>query len=162
MALQILVGQAVPSAATDWPGAGIGLIEWTFDPMRAKNAFFNMARLGATARRYVPDYYGPVDSALQQGLPSDRLVCEWRLSSPRVMLALEEKPARPPAQQPAAEVEIPTDFKRLAATDFEKARALQSAVREQLQACFARGLVIIGFARGETSGRYILDEPSGR
>ncbi|HEV2177638.1 MAG TPA: GNAT family N-acetyltransferase [Terriglobia bacterium] len=138
--------------------AGIGFIEWTFDPMRAKNAFFNMVRLGATARRYVPDYYGPVGSRLQQGLPSDRLVCEWWLSSPRVSRALEGQPVRHWEGRPAAEVEIPTDFKQLAAADYERAQALQSAVREKLQTYFGRGFEVAGFVRGETSSRYILDE----
>jgi len=34
--------------------AGIDSIEWTYDPLRAKNAFFNIERLGAVARRYSP------------------------------------------------------------------------------------------------------------
>jgi len=42
--------------------AGIGLIEWTFDPLRAKNAFFNIVRLGVVCRRYLADYYGRVES----------------------------------------------------------------------------------------------------
>ncbi len=31
---------------------GIDLIEWTFDPLEIKNAYFNVERLGAIVRRY--------------------------------------------------------------------------------------------------------------
>src|SRR5258708_428441 len=37
---------------------GIALIEWTFDPLVTKNAYFNFMRLGAIARRYLPNAYG--------------------------------------------------------------------------------------------------------
>jgi predicted GNAT superfamily acetyltransferase len=75
-------------------GAGIDLIEWSFDPLRAKNAYLNIVRLGAIARRYQPDYYGQVASRLQRGLPSDRLIAEWRLRSTRVKRALAGRPPR--------------------------------------------------------------------
>ena len=78
--------------------AGVGLIEWSFDPMRAKNAFFNIERLGAICRRYYADYYGPVASRLQQGLPSDRLIAEWWIRSRRVTQALAGKPSRRAAE----------------------------------------------------------------
>ena len=32
---------------------GIDLIEWTFDPLEIKNAYFNIERLGAIIRRFV-------------------------------------------------------------------------------------------------------------
>jgi predicted GNAT superfamily acetyltransferase len=51
---------------------GIDLIEWTFDPLEIKNAFFNMERLGAIVRRYVPNQYGTTSSPLHGGLPTDR------------------------------------------------------------------------------------------
>ncbi len=137
--------------------ANVTRIEWTFDPMRAKNAFFNIVRLGAIARRYLPDHYGTVESRLQQGLPSDRLVCEWWLRTQRVRRALQGKPLRPAEKKPAAEVTIPIDFKSLVETNLTEARALQLAVREKLQKHFARGLVITGFVRDENSARYILD-----
>jgi predicted GNAT superfamily acetyltransferase len=53
---------------------GIGLIEWTFDPLELKNAFFNMERLGAIVRRYVENQYGITTSPLHGGLPTDRCV----------------------------------------------------------------------------------------
>jgi predicted GNAT superfamily acetyltransferase len=137
--------------------AGVEWIEWTFDPLRAKNAFFNIVRLGALSRCYIADHYGRVDSRLQQGLPSDRLVAEWRLRSARVRRALSGKPARSPRQRPAAEVAIPLDIESLKKRRLAEARALQMDVREKLRACFARGLTIAGFALAGPTGRYLLD-----
>jgi predicted GNAT superfamily acetyltransferase len=137
--------------------AGVEWIEWTFDPLRAKNAFFNIVRLGALSRCYIADHYGRVDSRLQQGLPSDRLVAEWRLRSARVRRALSGKPARSPRQRPAAEVAIPLDIESLKKRRLAEARALQMDVREKLRACFARGLTITGFSLAGSTGRYLLD-----
>src|SRR5207244_4666816 len=67
---------------------GIRLIEWTFDPLEIKNAWLNIERLGATARRYNPNQYGMSSSPLQGGLPTDRLVAEWWLDSKRVQTVL--------------------------------------------------------------------------
>ncbi len=64
---------------------GISLIEWTFDPLQTKNAYFNICRLGAVARRYLLDVYGSTSSPLHAGLPTDRLVAEWHLESQRVV-----------------------------------------------------------------------------
>ena len=51
---------------------GIELIEWTFDPLEVKNAYFNIARLGAIVRRYTRNQYGITSSPLTGGLPTDR------------------------------------------------------------------------------------------
>src|SRR6185437_7078816 len=73
---------------------GFDLMEWTFDPLEIKNAYLNIARLGAVVRRYQPDFYGPSSSPLQGGLPTDRLYAEWWLRSPRVtgLLSGESQP----------------------------------------------------------------------
>ncbi len=60
---------------------GIRHIEWTFDPLEIKNAFLNINRLGIIVRSYRPDFYGVSSSRLQGGLPTDRLLAEWRLDS---------------------------------------------------------------------------------
>ena len=69
---------------------GFELIEWTFDPLEIKNAYFNLERLGAVVRRYVVNQYGITSSPLQGGLPSDRLVAEWWLGSTRVVETLAD------------------------------------------------------------------------
>ena len=69
---------------------GFELIEWTFDPLEIKNAYLNIERLGAVARRYSVNQYGVTSSPLQGGLPSDRLVAEWWLKSKRVTSLLDQ------------------------------------------------------------------------
>src|SRR6266699_4663307 len=71
---------------------GYELIEWTFDPLEIKNAYLNIERLGAIARRYNINQYGITSSPLQGGLPSDRLVAEWWLKSTRVEHLLRAAP----------------------------------------------------------------------
>jgi predicted GNAT superfamily acetyltransferase len=136
---------------------GIDCIEWTFDPLRTKNAHFNITRLGAIARRYIPDYYGPVESSLQKGLPSDRLIAEWWLKSARVRTALAGKPPRNSRREPAAEVHIPPDVGGLLESNPAEAQGWQGAVRAQIQGHFAQNLLITGFAYTGKSARYLLD-----
>ena len=68
--------------------ADFALMEWTFDPLEVRNAYLNIARLGAMVRRYEPNFYGTISSSLQGGLPTDRMVAEWWLGSERVLTAL--------------------------------------------------------------------------
>jgi predicted GNAT superfamily acetyltransferase len=63
---------------------GIKSICWTFDPLQSRNARLNISRLGAMAEEYVPDCYGRFPSLLEKGLPSDRWVVNWRISTVRV------------------------------------------------------------------------------
>lgn len=137
--------------------AGVNSIEWSFDPMRAKNAFFNVERLGAVCRRFYADYYGPVASRLQQGLPSDRLIAEWWIRSPRVKRALAGKSPRAIAKQAGREVAIPMDFGALAKNKPERARAIQARVRRELTELLGRKFVITGFTRSKQKGFYVLD-----
>ena len=74
---------------------GIELIEWTFDPLEIKNAYLNIVKLGAIARRYNINQYGSFSSPLQGGLPTDRLVAEWWLRSDRVEAVLADQGPRP-------------------------------------------------------------------
>ena len=54
---------------------GIDLIEWTFDPLEMKNAYFNIERLGAIVRRYVRNQYG------DHHQPSARRACRRTAAS---------------------------------------------------------------------------------
>ena len=56
---------------------GLPVIAWAFDPLQSGNAHFNLARLGATATRYVENMYGPRTDALNANTPTDRLIAEW-------------------------------------------------------------------------------------
>lgn len=68
---------------------GVRLITWTFDPLESKNAKLNISRLGAIVTTYVNDAYGEMVDGLNLGLPSDRLLAEWWITSPRVRERLE-------------------------------------------------------------------------
>jgi predicted GNAT superfamily acetyltransferase len=129
---------------------GVRLVEWTFDPLEPKNAFFNLERLGAIVRRYVPNRYGITTSGLHGGLPTDRLVAEWRLDSARVAAALEGRATRPPV---ARRVEFPADIADIKTADREAALRVQSRLREEFEEAFAQGLVAAGF---DPAGAYLL------
>jgi predicted GNAT superfamily acetyltransferase len=133
---------------------GIGLIEWTFDPLEIKNAYFNLERLGAIVRRYVPNQYGITASPLHGGLPTDRCVAEWWLASERVKAIVSGQ--RPRAAVVEERVSIPADIAELRVSDSRRAREVQLRAGEQLESCFARGLAVIGFERSEQAGTYLL------
>jgi predicted GNAT superfamily acetyltransferase len=83
----------------------IRLIRWTFDPLEFRNAYFNLNRLGAICRTYLPNFYGVTTSPLHRGLPTDRLLAEWHLDSPRVMAAAGGVPV--PIPEPSVVIEMP-------------------------------------------------------
>jgi predicted GNAT superfamily acetyltransferase len=68
---------------------GVTRVNWTFDPLEARNAHLNFARLGVTSHEYIRDCYGISDSPLHQGIGTDRLVVTWDLDSPRVRGRME-------------------------------------------------------------------------
>lgn len=70
---------------------GVRLITWTFDPLRSRNAYFNTHKLGAVVERYLRDYYGRLEDAQNVGLPTDRLLAEWWITSRRVERRLAGK-----------------------------------------------------------------------
>ncbi|KAB7706707.1 GNAT family N-acetyltransferase [Bacillus aerolatus] len=67
---------------------GYKKIVWTFDPLEARNAYFNLNKLGAYVKTYIPSYYGEMKDKLNKGLPSDRFLAEWDICSTRVKSAL--------------------------------------------------------------------------
>jgi predicted GNAT superfamily acetyltransferase len=146
---------------------GFDLMEWTFDPLEIKNAHLNIVRLGAIVRRYMRDFYGPSTSPLQGGLPTDRLVAEWWLSSPRVRRTLGEEAGREEMAQPAAateRVDVPYavhDWKRNP-DQRNLAEHLQTRNRLALESAFARGLAITGYERSpEGDGCFLVGPVSG-
>lgn len=60
---------------------GVETMYWTFDPLEAKNAYFNLNKLGGTISEYVEDMYGETSSVLHEGLGTDRMVVEWDMAS---------------------------------------------------------------------------------
>ena len=134
---------------------GIDLIEWTFDPLEIKNAFFNIERLGAIVRRYVRNQYGTTSSHLHGGLPTDRLIAEWWIQSPRAVAAGEGEPSlgRVSAE---ARISVPADIADIRVKDPGLAREIQAGIGEQFNKHFERGLAVTGFEKNDTEGAYLL------
>jgi predicted GNAT superfamily acetyltransferase len=138
---------------------GIELMEWTFDPLEIKNAFLNIERLGAIARRYNVNQYGITSSPLQGGLPTDRLVAEWWMKSTRVerVLAGEKRPQF----ESRAAIDVPAQIYEWKAAEATRPRAsdVQARNREKLMKGFAEGLSVLGYERGANGdGRFLLGQ----
>ena len=137
---------------------GFDLMEWTFDPLEIKNAYLNIEKLGAIARRYNVNQYGITTSPLQGGLPTDRLVAEWWLKSRRVEVVLSGAPK--PEIVPQASVAVPAEIYEWKSSAATRANAIkvQQQNREQFSKAFAEGLAVLGFARdSQGNGSFLLD-----
>jgi predicted GNAT superfamily acetyltransferase len=126
----------------------IRLVEWTFDPLEVRNAHFNLNRLGAIVRTYIPNFYGVTTSPLHNNLPTDRLLAEWHLDSRRSIAAIENIPAAQP--EPVATIHIPAEVSASvgaalgrppsSATNTLASKSdLQSRIRSEFQQWFAKG-----------------------
>lgn len=136
---------------------GIELIEWTFDPLEIKNAYLNIEKLGAIARRYNINQYGITSSPLQGGLPSDRLIAEWWLKSRRVETLLET--ATIPTFENLLAIEVPAQIYewKAAAESRSKAQAVQQRNRGQFLRAFEDGLAVLGYQRDAAgNGKFLL------
>jgi predicted GNAT superfamily acetyltransferase len=136
---------------------GINLIEWTFDPLELKNAYFNIERLGAVIKRYVLNQYGTTTSHLHGSLPTDRCVAEWYIASQRVTDLLAGRPLGRP--DTVARIAVPRDIGELKHTDPKQARAIQATVSERFLQNFERGLIVTGFERTPNEGIYLFTQP---
>jgi len=136
---------------------GFELIEWTFDPLEIKNAYLNIERLGAIARRYNINQYGITSSPLQGGLPTDRLIAEWWLKSKRVETFLAT--AKKPEFQRERVITVPAEiysWKAVPETR-QKAFELQACNRELFLTAFADRLSVLGYDRDEKgNGAFVL------
>ena len=142
---------------------GYELMEWTFDPLEIKNAYLNIERLGAIARRYNINQYGITSSPLQGFLPTDRLVAEWWLKSRRVESLLDTGEQRSFREE--MRIEVPTEIYEWKAQPEtrQKAADVQLRNREQFLKAFANGLSCLRYGREDDgSGVFVLgrwDEP---
>jgi predicted GNAT superfamily acetyltransferase len=143
--------------------AGVEEVRWTFDPLVARNAWFNLRKLGTVATTFLPAFYGEMADRINQGDRSDRFEVRWRLSSDRVdraldgmaagpvrgpvLLGLAGEPSAPRpmetgvAPQPGAVVQIPGDHRALRAGDAALGKEWREASARVFQACFDAGLV---------------------
>lgn len=134
---------------------GFELMEWTFDPLEIKNAYLNIEKLGAIARRYNINQYGMSSSKLQGGLPTDRLVAEWWLNSERVKNVLE-RGVRPQFKTEIA-LSVPAEIYEWKAAASQNASRVQEGNREAFLKAFASGFSVLGFERDASgNGKFLL------
>jgi predicted GNAT superfamily acetyltransferase len=155
---------------------GIAVARWTFDPLVARNAWFNLGKLGATADRFGRSFYGDMTDDLNRGDRTDRLVARWALEPapaprpvpedlPTVLAALGDPAAPEPraGEQPGGRggiAEIPRDHPALRSQDPSLGARWRDAVADVLEACFAAGFVVTGFDRDRSA--YVLGPPEER
>jgi predicted GNAT superfamily acetyltransferase len=135
---------------------GIRLMEWTFDPLEIKNAFLNIHKLGAIVCGYRVNFYGVSSSRLQGGLPTDRLLAEWQMDSPRVNAILEGHPLTYRIEE---RIQVPASIYQWKASEKDRDRALavQLENRRKFQHAFSQGLAVVGFVRdAEGNGTFEL------
>ena len=140
-------------------GRGIELVEWTFDPLEIKNAHFNLVRLGAIARRYIPNCYGITSSPLHGGLPTDRLMAEWWVGSERVKGAVSGQVSAVSKKTDVVKILVEGSIGTMREKQPEEAARVQGAVRQQFLYWFERGCVATGIEVEEEEARYVLEQP---
>jgi predicted GNAT superfamily acetyltransferase len=146
------IGVALKLAQRDHARArGIRVIEWTFDPLESKNAYLNIVKLGAIARRYYVNLYGATASEMQQGIESDRLIAEWWIDQPRAEIEGDVR-----------RVYIPVDIQALKRQSVRSAQDVQARVREQFLKNFEDDYFVAGFQRGDEGSEYLFAPGASR
>jgi len=139
---------------------GVKYIKWTFQPVLARNAFFNLERLGATISEYKPNFYGTGAEANEkkkqvEEVDSDRLFADWFLDSPKVTaLSKGEKYVEP--NEIVKTIEIPPDWNYFVVEETKRAIAEQERIKHEFQSAFDEGLIARGFERSDTHPKYLL------
>lgn len=138
----------------------VKFIKWTFQPVLARNAFFNLEKLGATLRHYEPNFYGTDYMSIGRpdeniGLDSDRLFTEWDLESEKTV-ALSKGESFSETDAIVKQVEVPNDWNALVKNDPEKAIEVQARMKREFESAFAEGLIARSFERSETNPKYLL------
>ena len=147
---------------------GATTMTWTYDPLVARNAFFNIHRLGGDATEYLTDFYGEMQDGLNRGQPSDRMLLVWDLvaAAPRpdreapevaALRSVDGRPHLEPVLDPGCtrcRVEVPEDIEGLRRSDPDLAIAWRLAVRSSLVGLLAAGWLITDFDR---RGFYVLE-----
>jgi predicted GNAT superfamily acetyltransferase len=158
---------------------GIRRVFWSFDPLMAKNAYFNFNRLGASVVEYVPDMYGTTASPLHLGLPTDRLV----VTTPTSVVETDRPPSRSGqapllspfprdgdevfdlanARAETVLIEVPSDILAITHRSLSTARQWRLAVRDHFRWALTNGYDVTSVRRDATAGRefYVLTR-SGR
>ncbi len=165
-------------------GRNIDKICWTFDPLVSRNAFFNLARLGAIVTEYRVNEYGESDSILHRGIGTDRLVATWLITSERVTKRLDRTDGLPTLDDvkgfplinnvttvsevvrsgepdlsidaPAIRIAIPADIQILKENDIDLAVDWRTKTRAALQHYIGRGYIVVDLVRENGWSSYLL------
>ncbi|WP_336630572.1 MULTISPECIES: GNAT family N-acetyltransferase [unclassified Microbacterium] len=123
----------------------VGHVTWTFDPLVARNAHFNLAVLGARVTEYLVDHYGAMDDGVNRGDETDRLMTSWALAAPA---------SAPREADVVTSVEVPADIEELRRENPEAALDWRYRVRDAMTGLLQDGFVVAGFDdRGYLFGR---------
>lgn len=132
------LGRVLKQHQREWALArSVGHITWTFDPLVARNAHFNLIVLGARATEYLVDHYGPMTDGVNRGDETDRLLVSWAVAAAR--------PHTPAESEIVDTVPLPRDIEALRRTDPAEAEVWRRRVRERFQQLYAEGLVVGGY-----------------
>ncbi|MEQ1923728.1 MAG: GNAT family N-acetyltransferase [Pyrinomonadaceae bacterium] len=140
---------------------GVRFIKWTFEPIKARNAYFNLEKLGAVVCEFQQNFYGmdyataPETAGQQFGLASDRLFAEWHLESEKVV-ALAAGQTWAELSEPVTEIVTINDWSELVERDPAAALAEQMRIRGEFEAAFADGLIARSFRRDDIHPSYLL------
>lgn len=116
---------------------GIDIIEWTFDPLVARNAYFNICKLGAMPNEYLINFYGILVDSLNGDDESDRLLVRWKLGPQPTTLPID--------QSTLSAVAVPEDIEYLRRHDPTRAHAWRRTVRDNLGELMRTGGRVVGF-----------------
>jgi predicted GNAT superfamily acetyltransferase len=161
---------------------GIGAVERSYDPLVARNSWFNLTKLAARGVAYEVDFYGRLDTAIEQGAESDRCLVRWELGSPRVEAAAAGHTDPPDVQRlradgvpvlvdvgpegepvpggragsPTALARLPADIEGLRLANPELAARWRQALRDTVGAAMGRGRHLTAATR---EGWILLEPP---
>jgi predicted GNAT superfamily acetyltransferase len=154
------VGYAIKQHQRDWTlERGITVIEWTFDPLVRRNAYFTLTKLGAVVVGYEDDFYGSMRDAINAGDETDRALARWDLAAPppspvdvsgaAVILQADEagRPVVDASADPVLRAWIPEDHGALRERDPEGARAWRHALRDTVGVALQRGHIATEMTR---------------
>jgi predicted GNAT superfamily acetyltransferase len=176
------VGYALKQHQRTWAMQhGIDRITWTFDPLVARNAYFNVVKLGAHLTRYYVDFYGPMDDGINDGDETDRCLATWRLSGPTALAAAAGNfapadvdahrssggvdvltvsasgaPTVTASTAPVRLLQLPRDIVEMRHDAPGLAREWRLALREALVSAFSDGLEVVGVSRDSC---YVVGHP---
>lgn len=145
------VGRLIKLHQRTWAADhGLGSITWTFDPLVRRNAWFNLAILGADVEAYLPSFYGTMTDAINAGDESDRLLVVWDVA--------RDLPAAPRDASgfDAGDVErvpTPPDVVELRRNDPTAVARWRAQTRHALTEALSQGRSVLGFTR---EGEYVI------